>query len=77
MHDPNNYNEIEDVEYWLGMSSFYRKDFDGVGYFDGLDEMSELINDRENNKKVHEEIISNNEQRRNKILNYWKGKLCL
>jgi hypothetical protein len=73
--DPNAYNNIDSVTFWLNYADFYDDSWmPYITYFDSFDELNEIVN------TVDTDYISNmmrefNTNRQNKIHNMWKDVL--
>lgn len=73
--DPNNYNDLDSVKFWLDYADFYdTKWMPHITYFDSFDELNTIVN------KLDTEAISNkmkifNQTRKEQIYQKWKNTI--
>lgn len=74
-HDPNNYNNIESVKFWLDKADFYDTEWmPFISYFDSFDELNEIIYNLDT-YNISIKMREFNIIRQQKIYSMWKSLL--
>lgn len=72
VYDPNDYKNMEAVEYWLKFADFYDEEWmPYIVYFNSFEELDKLVDEVDVNE-VSNKMKMFNEDRKNKIYNKWK-----
>lgn len=70
-YDPNNYLDLDAVEYWLQFADFYDSNWmPHIVYFSSLEELNSLV-DTVNVNEVSNKMKSFNQERKQKIYGMW------
>jgi len=71
-HDPNDYENLESVEFWLNYSDFYDEEWmPFITYFDSFEQLNNLVNEVDVDE-ISKKMKDFNESRKEKIYKKWE-----